>query len=188
MKKITVHLKNVGKDHFRFSGIASSESRDAYGEIIKQRGINTSLVKQGKVIVNAEHEDAVIGRIETAEVRQNQLYVEGIVYLKNPKAKKFYNLLLEQNPHKPVTLSIEFVNPKHFAKDRSILSEVILTGVALVGLEAEPANSDTYVELLKSVTRDQLIQELIRRSENSDAFKERLNALLNRKIMQPGRP
>lgn len=178
MKTLTVHLKNSDKTFFRFGGVASSESRDTYGEIIKQRGIDLSLVKQGKAIVNAEHDDITIGKIEFAEVRNGQLYIEGIVYIKTIKAKQFYDLLKKNDPTRPVTLSIEFVNPEYSAQDDSILVDIILTGVALVGLKDEPANKDTYVELLKSISKDEILKELLHRSDNSPIFKNQLLQLL----------
>ncbi len=180
MKTITVHLKSSDKTHFKFVGVASSESIDTYGEIIKQRGINLSLVKQGKVIVNAEHGDVSIGTIERAEIKNNKLYVEGIVYLKTLKAQRFYNLLKNPKQDKPVTLSIEFVNPEYSNKNKSQLNEVILTGVALVGLNDEPANKDTYAELLKSISKADLIHELCRRANNSVEFSSQLKRLLSK--------
>jgi len=184
MRKITVHLKNSNKRFFRFGGVASSESRDTYGDIILQRGIDLSLVKQGKAIVNAEHGKESIGAIEVAEIRDNHLYVEGIVYFNTIKAKQFYDLLKENDPKKPVTLSIEFVNPEHLSKDRSKLTSVVLTGVALIGLRDEPANKDTYAELLKSITREDLIEEIKRRAQDSSEFSLRLQELFT-KIKRP---
>jgi hypothetical protein len=178
MKTVTVHLKTSNKSYFRFSGIASSESRDSYGEIIKQRGINLSLVKQGKVIINAEHDDSIIGKVEYADIRSGKLYVEGIVYLQTAKAKRLHNLLQKNNPNQPVTLSIEFVNPEYSKKDRTVINEVVLTAVALIGLNDEPANEDTYAKLLKSVSREELLNELIRRANNSPEFKGQLRRLL----------
>jgi hypothetical protein len=177
MKTIAVKLKTNNEKFFRFSGIASSESRDTAGEIIKQRGINLSLVKQGKAIVNAEHDNTTIGKIEFAEVRNGQLYIEGIVYIKTVKAKQFYDRLVKNNPSQPVTLSIEFVNPEYAKDDDSILTEVILTGVALIGIRDEPANKDTYAALLKSISKDELLKELLRRADESVEFKYKLKKL-----------
>lgn len=155
MKTVAVKLKDKSDKYFRFSGVGSSESRDAHGDIIKQRGINLSLVKQGKAIVTAEHE-TTIGKIEFAEIRGGKLYVEGVVYVTTIKAKQFYDRLIKNDPNKPITLSIEFVNPEYNKNDVSVLNEVILTGIALVGIKAEPANKDTYAELLKSVSKADL--------------------------------
>lgn len=178
MKTVTVKLKDSDKASFRFSGIASSESRDSYGETIKQRGIDLTLVNQGKAIVSAEHDNVTIGKIEYADIRSGKLYVEGIVYLETPKAKRFYNLLQKKDPNRPVTLSIEFVNPEYSKKDKTTLTGVILTGVALVGLVEEPANKDTYVDLLKSISKEDLLSELIRRANKSPDFKDQLRRLL----------
>ena len=180
MKTIAVKLKANNNKFFRFSGVASSESKDTYGEIIKQRGINLSLVKQGKAIVNAEHDNITIGNIEFAEVRDGQLYIEGIVYIKTVKAKQFYDRLVKNDPNRPVTLSIEFVNPEYKMDDESVLTEVILTGVALIGIKDEPANKDTYAELLKSVSKDDLFSELRRRANDSPKFKNQLLQLLSK--------
>lgn len=178
MKTLTVYLKHTDKTFFRFGGVASSESRDTYGEIIRQRGINLSLVKQGKVIVNAEHDNSTIGKIEYAEIQNGKLYIEGVVYLKTLKARRFYDLLKKNDPNKPVTLSIEFVNPEYSKTDRSTLNQVVLTGVALIGLKDEPANKDTYAELLKSISKKELFEELMRRANSSSAFKDRLTKIL----------
>lgn len=184
MKILTVHLKHSDKTFFKFGGVASSESRDSYGEIIKQRGINLSLVSQGKVFVNAEHDDTTIGRIEHAEIRNGNLYVEGIVYLKTIKAHQFYDLLKKEDPDNPVTLSIEFVNPEYSRKDRSILNQIILTGIALIGLKDEPSNKDTWAELLKSITKEELFAEIKRRSDTSPVFRLKLEKILS-KIRRP---
>lgn len=180
MKTITVKLKDNSDKYFRFSGIASSESRDEDGEIIKQDGIDLSLVHLGKAIVNAEHDNKTIGKIEYAEIQNSQLYIEGIVYIKTVQAQQFYDLLKRNDPNKPVTLSIEFINPEYAIKDVSIVTESVLTGVALIGLREEPANKDTYVELLKSCSKSQIFNELIHRSNNSPQFKYQLQKLLNR--------
>lgn len=180
MKKIAVKLKANNDKFFRFSGVASSETRDTYGEIIKQRGIDLSLVKMGKAIVNAEHDNTTIGNIELAEIRNGQLYIEGIVYIKTVKAKQLYDRLLKNDPNRPVTLSIEFVNPVYAKGDESVLTEVILTGVALIGIRDEPANKDTYAELLKSVSKAELFNELRRRANNSSTFKDQLLQLLSK--------
>ncbi len=178
MKVVKVKLKENGHRFFRFSGIASSESRDSYGEIIKQDGINLSLVKQGKAVVTAEHGSITIGRIEYAEIRNDRLYIEGVVYLKTIRAKQFHDLLTKDDPNNPVTLSVEFVNPIHDQQDKSILNEVVLTGVALIGLESEPANKDTYAQLLKSISKADLLNELCRRANGSQTFKMQLLILL----------
>lgn len=180
MKTVTVKLKDSDKTFFRFYGVASSESRDTYGEIIKQRGINLSLVKQGKAIVNAEHDGAAIGKVEFADVRNGQLYVEGVVYVKTIKAKRFYDLLKKNDPKMPVTLSIEFVNPEYSKSDKSTLTDIVLTGVALVGLKDEPANSDTFAELLKSISKEEFFEEIMRRANSSPKFKERLQEILKK--------
>lgn len=180
MRQITVRLKEVGSKFFRFSGIASSESRDDQGEIIKQSGINLSLVKQGKAIVNAEHDNVTIGHIEVAKIINSELYIEGIVFIKTLKAKKFYDLLKKNNPAFPVTLSIEFVNPDYLPNNKSVLTEVILTGVALIGINDTPANQDTYAELLKSISKKQLFDELVRRAHASNDFKARLINILKK--------
>lgn len=178
MKTIAVSIKSQNEKFFKFSGIASSETRDTYGEIIKQRGIDLSLVKRGKVIVNAEHDDTVIGSVELAEIRDGQLYIEGIVYIKTVKAKQFHERLLKNDPSKPVTLSIEFVNPDYNKNDKSVLNEVVLTGVALIGIRDKPANKDTYAQLLKSVSKADLFDELLRRANNSPTFKNQLQHML----------
>lgn len=180
MKTIAVKLKANNDKFFRFSGVASSESRDTAGEIIKQRGIDLSLVKRGKAIVNAEHDNTTIGNIELAEIRDGQLYIEGIVYIKTVKAKQFYDRLVKNDPNKPVTLSIEFVNPEYARGDESTLTEVILTGVALIGIRDKPANKDTYAELLKSISKEDLFDEIMRRADNSSFFEKRLRELLNK--------
>jgi len=180
MKTITVKLKQTDKTFFRFSGIASSESRDTYGDVIKQHGIKLSLVDQGKVGINAEHDSAPIGKIEYADIRDGSLYVEGIVYLKTPKALRFYNLLKNEDPSKPVTLSIEFINPKRSKNDKSVIDQVILTGVALIGLKDEPANKDTFASLLKSVSKADLLNELKRRASLSTAFKIQIQRLISK--------
>ena len=178
MKTIAVKLKANNDKFFRFSGVASSESRDTAGEIIKQRGIDLSLVKRGKAIVNAEHDNTTIGNIEFAEVRDGQLYIEGIVFIKTVKAKQFYDRLVKNDPNRPVTLSIEFVNPEYKRTDESVLTEVILTGVALIGIRDQPANKDTYAELLKSVSKTDLFNELRRRANSSPTFKSQLQKML----------
>lgn len=178
MKQISVKIKEANQKYFKFSGIASTESRDSYGEIIKQHGIDLSLVSLGKVIVNAEHDEPSIGKITHAEIKNGQLYIEGMVQIKTIKAKRFYELLTQKDPKFPVTLSIEFVNPEYSKNDKSKLNGILLTGVALIGLRDEPANRDTYAELLKSVSKLDLLNELMKRASKSNEFKARLLKLL----------
>ena len=180
MKTISIKLKSNDGKFFKFSGVASTESRDTTGEIIKQRGIDLSLVKLGKAIVNAEHDNTTIGKIEFAEIRNGQLYIEGIVYIKTVKAKQFYDRLLKNDPDRPVTLSIEFVNPEYEKNDESVLTEIVLTGVALIGIRDEPANKDTYAELLKSISKADLFHEICQRANGSSTFKDQLLHLLSK--------
>lgn len=179
MKTVVVKLKDSDKKYFRFSGIASTETRDSDGDLIKQKGIDLTLVYQGKAIVNAEHDEPSIGAIEKAELIDGALYIEGIVYIKTIKAKQFYDLLLEDNPSKPVTLSIEFVNPVFSKKDKSVFNEILLTGVALIGIRDEPSNKFTFAELLKAFTKKQILEELLSRAKRSKSFKAQLIKLLN---------
>lgn len=180
MKLITVNIKESSAQSFKFCGVASSESRDSYGEIIKQKGIDLSLVAKGKVIVNAEHDEPTIGRVTFAEVQNGQLYLEGLVEIKTIKAKRFFELLKQKDPKYPVTLSIEFVNPEYSKKDKSQLDSIVLTGVALIGLRDEPANSDTFAELLKSMSKSDLIKEIQKRSKRSQSFRFQMLRLLSK--------
>lgn len=174
MKRITVRLKENTTEFFKFSGIASSESPDTDGDIIKQRGIDLSLVTNGKAIVNLEHDEPSMGFIEHAEIINNELYIEGIVFNKTVKSNQFYKMLQKNDPQNPVTLSIEFVNVERSEENPSIMNQVVLTGVALIGIRDDPANKDTYAQLLKSIPKDQLLQELLRRASISKVFKARL--------------
>lgn len=179
MKKIIVKLKENTTEFFKFSGIASSESKDADGDIIKQHGIDLSLVLNGKAIVNLEHDEPSVGFIEHAEIINNELYIEGIVFNTTVKTNQFYKMLQKNDPQNPVTLSIEFVNVERAKNNPSIMNQVVLTGVALIGIRDEPANKDTYAQLLKSIPRADLFVELMRRANDSVEFRQKLLKILN---------
>ncbi len=75
-------------------------------------------------------------------------------------------------------MSVELVNPDFSPTDKTIMTNTVLTGVALVGIRHEPANKNTYAELLKSVTKQQLFNEILRRAEGSLTFRNHLEQLV----------
>ena len=70
--------------YFTIEGIASTSSVDSYGEIIRQKGIELSFVKNGLVTINIEHGDgfaleemSVVGNLTDAKVTSEGLWIKG---------------------------------------------------------------------------------------------------------------
>lgn len=147
-------------DFFTIEGIASTNSTDSFGEIICQDGIDLSQVIEGLVTINIEHGDgfplgemSVVGVLTRAEVRAEGLWVKGRIYYAHKYASKIYRELANGG----LQLSVELADCIY---GEGSASNIVLSGIlSAVALTKDPANDDTYAELIKSMS-DSLLKQL----------------------------
>lgn len=155
-------------EFFTIEGLASTNERDSYDEIINQKGIDLSLVEEGSVHLNIEHGDdfplyelSVVGTVTDANITPNGLWIKAKIYWDHPHAERIY-AEIEKSPES-VQLSVE-LGDCEYGDER--FSDIVLTGTLLgVALTKNPANNSTYTELVKSL-HDPHILEIARDIHN----------------------
>jgi len=171
-------VKNINREFIQIEGIASTEDRDFHGEIVKQKGLDLSRVQAGIVHINLEHLGRPIGKVYYATITERGLFIKGKIYSKLPEAYEIINRLKANGPNE-LSMSIEMENVVYSPSDKSKIISADLSGIALIGFNEEPANPHTYVNFLKSVSKEVLLAELKRRAQNPN-FKKKLMVVLSR--------
>lgn len=145
--------KNGEKSKMMVKGIASTLDKDSDGEILDPNGFDLGFfMKSG--FLNWHHQSkgdpsSIVGEPTKAEVRNNELYIEGELYNDSPLAQKVWDLgqLLEKSGSKRrLGFSVEGsiietnpVNKKYITKARIIGCAITPT----------PKNSNTLMNIMK---------------------------------------
>lgn len=150
---LPLNLKKTEDGEWRVRGIASTEDKDAQGEIVKQNGLDIGALKAGRGLFNEDHRpgfENVIGKVDYADLTPKGLYIEGYLFKKQPKAQAIYNILnsLKAEDRHRVQMSIEGKIKKREGSDKTVISRAVVDKVALT---LDPINPKTYVELVKSL-------------------------------------
>lgn len=151
-------------DEWRVQGIASTGDEDLQGEIVDQNGIDISVLKAGRGLLNWDHQkgpENVLGQIEEADFvdfdGKKALMIKGYLFKHQERAKAFYNILksLKKGTGSRVHMSIEgkilerdIRNPRAINKAR----------VEKVALTLDPVNPYTFTELVKSLAAHEDVQ------------------------------
>ena len=152
-------------ENWKIKGLASTEDRDLQGEILKQQGLDLSVLKDGKGYLNWEHKNDpknIIGLIDNAEVTEKGLEIEGQLFSKHDQAKAVYQILesLDDSRKHRMQLSVEGkVISKSDANDGRNSKVVDKARITAVALTMNPVNTKTYAELVKSLGEVSLLEE-----------------------------
>lgn len=151
---VPVELRKTDEGDWRIRGLASTEGVDLQGEVVKQDGLDISALQQGFGLFNFDHEkgpENLIGAIDKAEKSSNGLMVEGYLFKHQPRAVAFYNVLnsLKEKDRHRVKMSIEGKIIKRAGDNGKIIANAKVDKVALT---VDPVNTETYVEICKSLS------------------------------------
>lgn len=143
---------NDGK--WRIRGLASTSSPDRQNETILQEGISLKAVDQNKSWLNFDHQNDPankIGKVTGYQKTKDGLVIEGELFKNHKKAQDIYGIMssLEEGDTGRVGLSVEGVIKKRNIFDPKIIEAVEVSNVAVT---FTPVNTDTYVNLMKSMS------------------------------------
>jgi hypothetical protein len=146
----------------RIEGIASTEAKDLQGEIVKQSGLDISALKAGLGLFNYDHEkgpENILGAIDDADLTDRGLKVKGYLFKHQPRAKAFYDIMRSLKPEqsKRVQMSIEGKIVKREGENGKVIGKAKVEKVALT---VDPVNTETYTELVKSLSTVNATEEI----------------------------
>jgi len=147
--KISKGGKKDGKRWIQ--GIASTDSRDLQGEIVKQNGIDFSyFLKHG--YFNDDHKSGPehkVGEPTACKVTKNGLWVKGFLFNNHKKADEYWELmnsLTASGSSRKVGFSIQGKVKRRAGKE---ISECWIQDIALT---PAPVNTTTWAEIAKSLS------------------------------------
>lgn len=138
---------------WKIRGLASTDDVDLQGEIVKQTGLDVSPIKEGRGWINYNHSNTpedMVGKLNDAEVSDKGLMIEGYLFKKHSRAQSIYQVLksLDEKDRHSVKLSIEGKILKRTGKNNRVIASAKVDKVAVT---FDPINTNTYVELVKSI-------------------------------------
>jgi hypothetical protein len=151
---LPAELQKAENGEWRVWGLASTASRDQQGEKVDLNGLDLTPIQKGKGLLNWDHgkdpEDKV-GIIDSYKKADDGLYVGGYLFNNHTRAKSIYEIMssLKKADRGRMGMSIEGVIKERAGNDGKIIKKAVITAVALT---MNPVNSDTHVDLVKSLT------------------------------------
>lgn len=145
-------------DSWKIQGIASTGDLDLQGEMVIQDGLDISVLKAGRGLFNADHNnnpENILGQIEDADFVKcdgsKALMVKGYLFKHQPRAQAYYNILksLKKGAQSRVHFSIE---GKILQRDPADVSTIRKAKITKVALTLDPVNPSTFVSLVKSLS------------------------------------
>ena len=137
----------------KIRGVISTDSEDMQGERVSQEGLDFSyFLKKGWF--NYEHQrgaENLLGYPTGIKREGNQTTVEGVLLLDVPKAREIYEMaraLRKATKNRSLGFSVE---GQVLERDPLDSRKVIKARVLNVAITGSPVNSDTSLELLKSL-------------------------------------
>lgn len=135
-------------------GLASTSTRDQQGEIMLQDGMDLTPIDKKKGILNWDHKkgpENTLGVIDGYTRSSEGLYIQGRLFKNHDKAKAVQQIMssLGKSDYGRMGLSVEGSIKERTGKEGQVIKRSVITGVALT---MNPVNSDTYVDLTKSMT------------------------------------
>jgi len=149
---------------WQIQGIASTPDEDIQGETVDQDGLDISLLKAGRGLLNYDHlkgPENVLGQIEDADFIDKDgkkcLMVKGYLFKHQERSKAFHNILksLKKGASTRVQMSIEGkIIQRDFGNNKAIKK----ARIDKVALTLDPINPYTYAELVKSLNSPEPIE------------------------------
>lgn len=158
--------KGKTEGEWRVRGIASTEHLDLQGEVVRQNGLDITPLKEGNGLFNWDHKDGpqnILGCIDLADKTAKGLYVEGYLFKDSDQAKSVYNILKSLKPKDKRRLQMS-IEGKILKRGNFNEKEVAVARIDKVALTFNPVNTNTYAELVKSLTANSetpLIHDLL---------------------------
>lgn len=141
-----------GNEVMKIKGIASTADRDSDGEVLDPAGFDLSYFKK-QGYLNWHHmrtPDGIIGEPVKAEIKNNQLHIEAILYPESKLARDAYNLasvLEKSSKTRRLGFSIEGKTIEVDPLDKKHITRAAITGCALTPM---PKNPHTIAEIVKA--------------------------------------
>lgn len=188
---LPVELSKGADDEWRIRGVASTEGVDLQGETVRQDGLDISALQAGLGLFNYDHEkgpENLLGAIDSAEKTPSGLQVEGYLFKHQPRSVAFYNILnslKDEHKHR-VKMSIEGKIIKRAGEDGKVIAKAKIDKVALT---VDPVNTETYVEVMKSLTAVEAGEEIISKGDGDSLglkIKDLIKIKLFTKTLQAG--
>lgn len=176
---------------WKVRGLASTEDTDLQGEIVRQAGLDISVLKAGRGLLNYEHKndpENLIGLIENADISKKGLEIEGYLFKKHKRAQAIAEIMqsLDKGNQSRVQLSIEGKIRERNPENNKEIKQAMIDRVAIT---FEPVNQSTYLSFAKSLLANEDIQEKteeIEKSAGSDpkeiVVSEQLNAEIEKSL------
>jgi HK97 family phage prohead protease len=137
-------------------GIASTETADRDGEIIKQSGWDLENFKSNPVILASHnYHNFPIGKATDIAIENGKLMFKMVFSQATEEAKQAYQLVKEGILN---TFSVGFIPREYDAKDQNVITRAELLEISLVSV---PANPQAIV-MAKGYKENSMAQELIK--------------------------
>ena len=137
-------------------GIASTESTDRDGEIIKQAGWDFGNFNSNPVLMLMHnYQDFPIGKVTELKVVDGKLLFKAIFSKTLPKAKEAYELVKEGILN---CLSVGFIPREFDTKDQNVITKAELLEISLVPVPANPQ----AVILAKSFQKNDIASYIVK--------------------------
>jgi len=150
---IPAHLEKGEDGAWRVYGLASTSNVDQQGEVIDMKGIDLSPIEKGRGLFNFDHKkgpENTVGIIDQYKKTDEGLYLGGYLFKEHDRAKSLYQIMssLNKSDRGRMGLSVEGVIKERAGKDGKVIKKAQIHSCALT---MNPVNSDTYVNLVKSL-------------------------------------
>lgn len=174
-------LAKAENGEWKVKGLASTEHKDQQGEIIIQKGMDLTPIDKKQGYFNFDHQpgiENIVGAIDGYSKTPAGLYVEGRLFKNHTKAKALHEIMssLGESDRGRVGLSVEGRIIERDPYNPKIIKKCEIKNVAIT---LNPVNSDTYADLMKSLTHSEMDfkadengegSELIGKSEEQPMF------------------
>lgn len=188
--KFNLPLEIVKSDEkgWKVKGLASTEDRDLQGEIVKQNGLDISVLKAGRGLLNYEHKndpENLVGLIENADISGKGLEIEGYLFKKHKRAQAIAEIMqsLDKSNAGRVQLSIEGKIKERNPQNQKEIKQAMIDRVAIT---FEPVNQNTYLNFAKSLSahsnEQEDVVEDVAKSEGSDPKEILITEEMNNEI------
>lgn len=150
---IPAQLEKAEDGQWRVYGLASTKDRDQQDEVVDVRGLDLSPIEKGRGIFNFDHKkgpENTIGVIDAYKKSNDGLYLGGYLFKNHDRAKAVHSIMssLTKSDRGRMGMSIEGVIQKRDGKENKTIAKAKITSCALT---MNPVNTDTYVDLVKSM-------------------------------------
>lgn len=176
-------LSKSDSGDWTIEGLASTNSIDQQGETIEQVGMDLTPIDSGKGWFNWDHKPGIgnlLGTLDSYRKTEKGLFVKGKLFKNKQLSKDIYDVMssLSKSDQGRVGMSVEgkiiercTINPKIIKKCK----------INKVALTLNPVNTDTYVDLVKSlnVESDNLIKSIVNSEIDFNSTKEHFDKTEN---------